>query len=280
MISITDPQEYRLAEVTAVHVSGLKAIGSFVLVCRLEMSIGKVSTETRLRDLSIRLELAGREVSGLIGYGVSDGRPEIRWFDHSSHEQVIFLIQLSPYQVEAIESIRRGGDIQLSVWLYGEVQQDDKVAAIREQSEYRIPQQEWVQALGQMNYRNVLLFELPLPPAGDEIDPLADLLFKAQEHLFAGHYDESVACCRQAIECVENNDSNRRLAASAVEKYKNNRTEMDVGERIIFLREALKNITHTASHYNQGEGFSYNQARMVLGATVAMLSHATVASVS
>ena len=280
MISITDSQGYRLAEVRTIHVSGLPAIGGYVLVCRLDVSIGKVNAETLIRDLSIRLELAGREINGLIGYGISDGRPEVRWFDHSSHEQMIFLIQLSPYQVEAVEKIRNGGDIQFSVWLYGEVQQADKVTAIREQSEYRIPQQEWVQALGQMNYRNVLLFELPLPPAKNEKSPLAELLSKAQEHLVSGRYDESILCCRQAIECVENSNSDRRLAANAVEKYKTSRTEMDVNERIVFLREALKNITHSAGHYNDREGFSYNQARMVLGVTVAILSMATVVSVS
>jgi len=76
--------------------------------------------------------------------------------------------------------------------------------------------------------------------------------------------------CRQAIELVEKYRKDKNKGATAVLKYKENRQDMNTEERMMFLREGLKNITQLGAHH--GDEFSRYQAQAVLGMTVSLLS--------
>lgn len=273
VLSINDPEGYRLAEVRQIRPNGLRGAGTYLLVLTVEMSVGPVRAATELHNLVLRVEIENDKGREVIGWGEVEDHGVVRLTQHTTHRQLSFLIQLSPHQLEAIESRRNGGDLKLSVWMFGEARQGAKMNGFAERSEYVLTQQEWLGALEKMGARRTLLFELALPSGDDSARTvLAEILTKAHSHLLKGHYDEVVGFCRQAVEYIEKRNDDKALVENAREKYRSNRESMDVAERLLFLREVLKNVTHLGSHYCDKPGFSRQQAHAVLGMTVALLS--------
>lgn len=268
-ISIGGHNGRRLGEVRDISVHGFPGCGIYGLYIILKVGAGNLKSEAFLSQLQCRIELVAPTLK--IGNGFIEGHPVIRWTEYSETEQLGFHFYLSGSQVDAIESCRCSRDIKFGVWLSGTVQYEGKPQNFSDRIEYVVQKQQWLEALKAMNYQESLLFELQMPKQDDSIeDGFRELLKRAQSHIFNGHYQESVGLCRQAIEIVEKGRNDKNKATAAVSKYKDNRHEMDSDERMLFLREGLKNITQLGAHH--GDEFSRNQAQAVLGMTVALLS--------
>ncbi len=239
-INISDTEGYTLAEVRSVRASGLSGVGSCILVFVLDLAVGKVRTDTHLLNITLRLDAPGGG-QRIIGWGNVDTCQPVSISEHTSNLSIHTLFQFSPHQIQGIEKLRNGGDLKLNVWFSGDVWQESETRQFRDCGEYVISQQEWVTALGQMGFNKTLLFELRMPEVEvEEEEALIDVLDAAKSHLNKGHYNESVGCCRKAIEFVEKYYGDKRLAAKARKKYEEDREEMDAIERILYLREGLK----------------------------------------
>lgn len=266
-ISLEDPSGFRVAELREVKVHGLPGIGSYTLVLNLHLAATQRRAEATIRNVSIRLEWGDNE-QRMIGVAMPDG-PPIRITQYSTDIQIGFRLSITGAQIEDIEKRRNGGNFKLALWFMGEVEQAGKSQNKSDRHEFEVRQQDWIEALERMEYRRTMLFELPVPSSDA---PIGGLVAKAQVFLHKGDYDQSVSLCRQAIEKVEALAGDRSAASRAVEKYRDDRKGMDTAERLLFLRESLKNATHLAAHYDQNHcGFSRDQVKVILGTTIALL---------
>lgn len=268
-ISIGGQYGARLGDVRDISIHGFPGCGIFGLYINLKVSAGNLKSEALISQLQCRIELDNPTVK--IGNGFLENQPTLRWTQYSDVEQMGFHFYLSGSQIEAIESYRCSGDIKLCVWLSGNALHEGVSQSFSDKGEFSIPKQRWLEALNEMGYRETLLFELTIPKSDDDQDSkLRGYLERAQNHILNGHYQESVGLCRQAIEWVEKERGDKNEAGRSVDKFKESRRDMAINDRMLFLREGLKNITHLGAH--EDEEFSRQQAQAILGMTVALLS--------
>lgn len=257
-ISLDAPNDRRAAELRDIQISGLPGIGCYTLVLILHFTATLPKAEVLFRNVSIRLEW-GDNLQRMIASGIPDDSPPVRVAQHSTDIQICFRLPLSPSQVEAIESRRNGGDFKLSLWFVAESAQDGAVRSIAGRHEFTVRQQVWIEALERMEYRRTMLFELSAPSTES---PIGELVRKAQLFLYKGEYEQTIALCRQAVEKVESLLNDKTAATQAVDRYRQDRKNMDATQRILFLREALKNATHLAVHHSEDhDGYSRDQAK-------------------
>lgn len=259
----------RIAEVKSVKVHGQPGAGCYVLYIALQAVSGRYESKALISDLSLRVDLESRLH---VGVGKKEGSPLIEWWPHTADSQIGFYIKLSGSQLEAIEQVRGLGEIGVSLWLSGVTHTDKGVHDFISQQTFRVPKEEWLRALDHMDYQVSLLFELPLPNETAVSDDIQNTLTKAKSHLASGHYEECVAKCRSVIELLEELREDKKDAQAVAKKYKGpDRKEMTINERMLFLREAIKNITHLGNH-PVAEEFSRHQAQSIFGMTIAILS--------
>lgn len=266
-ISLNDPNGYRVAELREIKAHGLPGIGSYTLVLNLHFVVTP-RAEATISKVSLRLEW-GDNTQRMIGIAVPD-IPSIRITPYSTDIQINFRLPLSGAQIEDIESRRNGGNFRLTLWFMGDLEQAGISQSKSDRHEFEVRQQDWIEALELMEYRRTMLFELPVPSSDV---PIGELVAKAQAFLYKGDYDQAVTFCRQAIEKTEALVGDRSATNRAVDKYRDDRKGMDTTERLLFLRESLKNTTHLAVHHSPNHnGYSRDQANAILGTTISLLS--------
>lgn len=268
-LSIGGHNGERLGDVSNISIHGFQGCGIFGLHINLIVNAGNLKSDAHISQLDCRIELDKPTLK--IGNGFIDNLPTLRWTQYSEVEQVGFYFYLSGRQIQAIESHRLSGDFNLGVRLSGNAVYEGESQSFSDRGEFAIPKQQWLEALNRMGYRDTLLFELPMPKSdNDQIIQLKGFLTRAQNHIHNGHYQESVGLCRKAIEWVEKERGDKNEAGNSVVKFKESRRDMTTIERMLFLREGLKNITHLGAH--EDEEFSRQQAQAVLGMTISLLS--------
>lgn len=273
-INIETTSGYRLAEARRITAHGLPGVGGYTLIINMQFSVTAPQSEALLHNLNIRVDW-GDNQQRMIGRGIPDQAQPIRLNQYDSEKLIGFRLLLSPNQIEAIETLRNGGDASLSIWLFGNVYQDGANTTIQQQGTYKVSQQEWCEALNKMEYHRSFLYEVAFPFDANEQGQAGAIIKKAQYHLLRGHYDECVGECRKLLEAYPLNDADQSVLKSAREKARGDRAareSMDIPERLLALRDALTNATHLAHHHNSNDGYSRDQARAILGATVSLLS--------
>lgn len=278
-ISLEDPKGRRVAELREVKVHGLPGVGLYTLVLNLHFAPMQPKEDTRVRNASMRLEW-GDSAQRMIGVAQADNSP-LQISQYSSECQIGFRLPIYAAQIENIERRRNGADFKLVLWFSGEVEQAGQSKSNTGRLEFPVRQQDWIEALQRMEYRRTMLFELPVPTSDS---PIGLLVEKAQAFLYRGEYDEAVIRCRQAIEKIEGLMSDKAAASRVVNKYRSDqrdRQSMDAIERSLFLRESLKHATHLAAHdTDDHRGYSRDQAKAILGTTIAVLGLFPVPDVS
>lgn len=267
-IGLDDLHGFRVAELREVKVNGLPGIGVYTLILNMHFTAMQLKTEVAVKNISVRLEW-GDNAQRMIGVAVPDSST-IRISPYSTDIQVGFRLPIAAAQIEDIERRRNGAGFKLALWFAAELEQAGQSKSNYGQHEFPVQQQDWIEALSRMEYRRTMLFELPIPSSDD---PIGLLVAKAQASLHKGEYDQAVALCRQAIEKTEGLASDKSAASRAVNKYRDDRKGMDTTERLLFLRESLKNTTHLAAHASENHsGYSRDQAKAILGTAIALLS--------
>jgi hypothetical protein len=273
-INIESPDRYRLAETKRIEVHGLPGLGTCTLVLRLDLGIVPPKTDTYLENLWIRVEWCDNR-QRMLGTAMPDESHSIRISPHHNELNLNFRIPLSFGQIEAIEALRNGGDFRLVVWLSVQVRQGSDTSGSYGRAEFDVRQQDWIRALQEMEYQRTFLYELPLPKNDRPEEPAAGIICKAQQYLLSGHYDQCVGECRKLLEAYSLGEADEQLLKTAREKYKGDRTareSMEIPERLLVLRESLTHATHPAHHHNTSDGYSRDQARAILGASISVLA--------
>ncbi|MBJ7604586.1 MAG: hypothetical protein JF888_15630 [Candidatus Dormibacteraeota bacterium] len=170
-------------------------------------------------------------------------------YDFVHEQRVTMTFDLDRRRLEAIEDIRNGGDFQLNLFIYSTL--EDTSGNLNQQqlqASTTVNQGVWVRVLEQLGFSRTLLLELEVPSSAGDPGLAAAVvqLQKAQNALIQGEYRDAVGACRDVLEEVSKavGDDRVQLGGKPVR-------ELDKAERLVQLRQALKNVTHPARHRDE-----------------------------
>lgn len=274
---ITSGNGHTVAEYRFEKILGRSALGSYMVTVAFNVQRHSIKGVASIRNTALRLDANVDGQVKTIAWGHPESRTSVELSEHAGNQKEYFSIQLSNAQLCALEKYRSGGDISFSLWLHSDYCDGMRVASTSDHEHITVTRQDWLDALKAMGFTNKLLFEVAtLSPTKEDRSDIQRLIELAYQHLLSGSYSEAVTDCRKAIEALESNPSEKKVADSATDKFKSDRQNMTVAERVAFLRVALKNVTHLGPHYSSGEVFDHRQARIVVAATIALIADLSV----
>ncbi|MCG7876957.1 MAG: hypothetical protein N0C90_11575 [Candidatus Thiodiazotropha endolucinida] len=270
-ISIRHDSEY-IVEFDQLSINGREAVGGYAFNFLLNGSRQGCESQISVFAISLSLSLSG-SVKPIVTYIPSSTQLVQCFTFPNNSEQLHFEVVLTREQINAIEENRREKDLILNLGLRALTSSGGSVWPSFESTDVTVPREHWLGALKNSGFRQTLLFEVPLPSVADE---LIALLSKAQEFIETGHYKDAVMQCRHIIEHVETirGDKNLSIAANKMSQTRQEREVMTAIERMLNLREQLKNVCQLGAHGS--EYFTRSQAKAVLGMTMALLAEPTV----
>lgn len=260
-----------IIEFDQLIVSGREAAGGYAFSCTLRGSRPACSAPVSIFDISLSLSLSDPVRPLLTAVPSSTQVVQCHSFGNNS-EQIHFECVLTKGQVNAIEDYRLEGDLKLNVGLRALTTSSDGLLTSFDVADVVVPREHWLNALKSAGFRQTLLFEVPLPAVSEE---LSGLMGKAQEFIETGHYKDAVMQCRHIIEQIEKvRDDKRQSSAANAKAHSKERQDMSSIERLLSLREQLKNVCQLGAHGS--ENFTRSQAKAVLAMTMALLVEPTV----
>lgn len=260
-----------IIEFDQLSISGREAAGAYAFNLTLRGSRQACSAPVSIFDISLSLSLSDTVRPLLTAAPASNRVVQCHNFANNS-EQVHFEFVLTKGQVNAIEDYRQEQDLKLNVGLRALTTSSDGPLASFDVADVVIPREHWLNALKSAGFRKTVLFEVPLPSVSDELERI---ISKAQEFIETGHYKDAVMQCRHIIESIEELRGDKDEAKDANRKaHGSSRKDMTSIERLLSLREQLKNVCQLGGHGR--EAFTRSQALSVLGMTMALVSEPTV----
>lgn len=269
-LSIRDNSRY-LVEFDRLDVQGRKAVSGCGLVFSLKGS--SPGSEKNVNIFDIQLGLYNSEESKLILPSIpcADSLRQASQYANGN-ENFHFEAVLTSEQINAIEKIREDDDLKLILTLKVLLSSSSGLVNSFDRSEVVVPREQWLKALSSSGFCSTVLYEIPLPASSVDIE---GFLTKARGFIETGHYKDAVMQCRHVIESLEELRGDKREAAVANRKaHGDSRKEMTSIERLLSLREQLKNVCQLGGHGR--EAFTRSQALSVLGMTMALISEPTV----
>lgn len=269
-LSIRDGGRY-LVEFDRLDVQGRKAVSGCGLVFSLKGS--SPGSERNVDVIDIQLGLSHSEDSRFIVPSIpcADSLRQTSLYS-SGNENFHFEVVLTSEQINAIEKIRQDGDLKLAVTLKALLSSSSGLERSYERSEVVVPREQWLKALRSSGFCRTVLYEISLPDSDVDIECL---LAKARGFIETGHYKDTVMQCRHIIESLEELRGDKRQAQAANRMaHSDSRKDMTSIERLLSLREQLKNVCQLGGHGR--EAFTRSQALSVLGMTMALISEPTV----
>jgi len=257
-------------EFESLTVHGREAAGGYGLTLLMRGNRKPCQSKIVIFDISLSVSLTD-SIRPLLVSIPSSGRL-IKCHDFPGSEQIVFETVLNREQVNALEEYRQEKDLKLNLGLRALVASGDELLPSFDSVLISIPREQWLDALKNAGCRNTLLFEVPLPATSSDETALFS---KAQEFIETGHYQDAVMQCRRIVERIESTRGDKQASALANKTaHSRERSGMSSIERLLSLREQLKNICHLGAHGT--EEFTRSQAKAVLGMTMALLAEPTV----
>lgn len=261
-----------IAEFDQLNIHGREAVGGYAFTFVLRGN--RRACEKHISIFDIRLSIASLEpIKPLINLiPASNQCIQCHQYPNSS-EQIAFELVLSKEQVNALEEYRQDSDLKLNLGLRALILAENKSTSSYDTSDVAIPREQWLKALNGARFRQTILFEVPLPSVSDDF---ANLYNKAQGFIETGHYKESVIQCRHIIEKIESCRKDKSLSSAANKKAhdRQERQGMNSIERLLSMREQLKNVCQLGAHGD--ESFSRSQAKSILAMTITLLAEPTI----
>jgi hypothetical protein len=177
-------------------------------------------------------------------------------YQHTSTRNITLEIELDARRIEAIERVRIGGDLFFRVNLCGVAHggREKSSQPVHATLQYRANQSTWAEVLEQMDYRQTMLLEIPVPrdDTGPQLPEAAKHLQTAQTHMLRGHFRDAVGACRDVMESLSAalNDEGDQLPEVIKSWFEGTRS-MGKEERLRIVRRAIKILTHPARHADE-----------------------------
>jgi hypothetical protein len=254
-VEVSSNSGRRWASVSVEHVQGQKAVGFSRLLMGLKLSVSARpagSTDDRPNESLTAMPaelLVGGQGGGPIGR--SDPVPGQLPIDDAAHDFDRYLqmtFDLDRTRLEAIENVRNGSDLNLTLNLYPALA--NRGGYIRQANQalvYQVEQSRWVKILDELGYQRTLLIEVGVPH-GQQPPSMA----KALEHLAAaqgliarGDYREAVGRCRDVLDAIK-----VELADDDQVDFKG-ASDMHKADRLRLIRRGLYSFTSAARHIDE-----------------------------
>lgn len=251
-------------------VHGREAAGGYGFVFSMRGTRQACENKTAIFSLSLSISLADTRKS--LAQSIPSSSQLIKCHNFANSEQVFFEVVFTKEQISAIEDYRQEQDLKLQFGLRSLIAKGEEWFSDQDLADVTLTREQWLDALKKAGYRNTMLFEVPVPTLPDG---LALVISKAQEFIEIGHYRDAVMQCRHLIEQVETIREDKKSSGAANNMaHGQNRRDMTAIQRLLSLREQLKNICQLGAHGS--EEFTRSQAKSVLGMTMTLLAEPTV----
>ena len=270
-ISISENGD-NIAEFDQLNVHGREAVGGYAFTFVLRGT--RKACEKNISIFDIRLSIALPEpIKPLVSF-IPASNQCIQCHPYPNNgEQLAFEFVLSKEQINALEEYRQDNDLKLNFGLRALTLTGSVPTSSYDTSDVSIQREQWLKALNSAGFRQTILFEVPLPSVSDDF---TSLYSKAQGFIETGHYKESVIQCRHIIEKIElsREDKSQSSAANKKAHDRQERQSMNSIERLLSMREQLKNVCQLGAHGD--EEFTRSQAKSILAMTMALLAEPTI----
>lgn len=261
-----------IAEFDQLKIHGREALGGYAFTFVLRGT--RKACEKNISIFDIRLSIALLEPIKPLVNLISTSNQCIQCHPYpNSGEQLAFEMVLTKEQINALEEYRQDNDLKLNFGLRALTLSGSVPTSSYDISDVIIQREQWLQALNSAGFRQTILFEVPLPSVSDDF---TNLYSKAQCFIETGHYKESVIQCRHIIEKIEAIREDKAQSSEANKKAHNRqeRQSMNSIERLLSIREQLKNVCQLGAHGD--ESFTRSQAKSILAMTMALLAEPTI----
>lgn len=260
-----------VVEFNQFSINGREAAGGYGFTFLLKGNSRRCENPMVIFDIRLSLALSAPVKPVLISIPSSIQILQCTQYPNNN-QQLPFEVVLTKEQVNALEEYRQDKNLKLNIGLRALTSSNRAPVASYEHEDVIVPREEWLGALNNAGFRQTILFEIPLPHKTNELN---NFYAKAQEFIESGHYKEAVIQCRHIIEQIESFREDKKQSALANTKaHTGDRKNMSAIERLLSLREQLKNICQLGAHGS--ETFTRSQAKAVLGMTMTLLAEPTV----
>lgn len=269
-MSITVGGGQVVVEFQAKSVHGAPAVGAFML----RFSLGYLMAAwpgKKFRFSNIQaMVFVGKEMR-LLGRAFAEAAIVLSSTPYHQNAAFLMDLMLTGRQMEEIEKIRLGGDLNFTLDIFGELYDGDNHSNSNARIHMTVNQKNWIDVLKELNFSSSILMEIPYD--GNNLEkPVLKALEKAKEDLYYGRYDDVVASCRKALEGIAfNGDELNKVKNMPVGERRN----MTKRQRLVHLLDALKHYAHPAHHLESPEeedSYSRNDAILIFGATLAAIT--------
>lgn len=289
-MSFTNNAGYIMADIKLTSISGRPGLGVSRISLGCDFSFhASANPGTRIQELRCDVYIRGSTNNEmLLGAAFPESSPYLDTKKIAYQTQVFFCLDLDLRRIEAIEELRKGGDLTFRLILTGIAQpppsSSEQPSLVHEGNlSLLVNQRAWMDTLTAAGHGRFLLFEIPFPPSGarKELAEAIDHLEMAKHQFDLGHYDEAVTRCRRALDSLTAGLCDGEEVAKAKQDYfgdREIREDMPIKSRIMFLREVIKHVAHPAAHgeaLGNQEHYNRHDARLMLGATAATLAYAS-----
>src|SRR3989442_563572 len=233
-----------------------------------EFSPGRPIQAFEVRDIHGELRL--EEHAKVVGSLHWAGPPHfVRSSSYGAENQIELACDLDSLRIERIERHRAGREalFWLALWpslvdAHGFL--DCNIQPLRA----AIPRDKWVGVLGSLTDARVTLLEVARPQLeAPEFDAAIGHLKQARTRVDHGDFDESVACCRRAIESITK-ALNIGHEAADLEKSLGAVSDEERGKAYAGIVSRLKGLANYAIHRSEAPGrYSRVEAQFVVGST-------------
>jgi hypothetical protein len=195
---------------------------------------------------------------------------------YETSQNAILALTLAPAQIEALEDLRSGGDLDFDLTAMCEADDKQNRHQVQEQLRVTVPQSAWIAQLRSAGALNILLLEIPMiidPPSAIAKAAQSDLV-TAQRHFLSGEYESCASYCRRAMEKLGEQAYGAEWWSSIWSDLSNktNRELMTKEKREQATIATIRHYTHLAVHPEKdGERsqFSRSDAKFILSLTAA-----------
>lgn len=236
------------------------------------------------RNFRADTTLVGQD-GGQIYIGMA--QPENAWVMQATNTSkaghYAFRINLTDEQLEKIETLRAGGDLQFLLFMMCDVSGGREALSAFDDIRIHVQRSAWLEVMKSFGVDRRVVLEIDLPDLKSGALPSAvHGLRRARTELDAGNYDGVVRECRIALESVrlafKLDDPIRQALAQYVG---NERRQMTKGARALLLNEFAMHYAHLAHHPDdEGQRVDFGRRDAAFALAIASAVVANSASMS
>jgi len=211
---MAETMEIRIGQQTfrwGVRVEGVDANSmSFSPQISFDLSINPIhipSGELYFLGVHAKVNVTGNRKTGYAGRAYSD-RQFIQ-IPSTDEVHIQLNLDLNHYELEQIEKLRNGGDVNFKLELQGVAVSKSSVETLfgeipsHPQLEYRVPKSDWTERiLRELRYKKVWLLEVPELESPEELKKAVSHLNDAWKQFSMGEYKNTLVECRKALEVI------------------------------------------------------------------------------